>query len=180
MRFQSRFCSLIPKSQFSPNIWTNDVDNRECKVNEQLVTTGGDYMTKTCANSKNSLGIAGRLLIRGLIVIAASVGIALCIKGTVCSMDRGERGRRAAEAYCKEAEREYVVKVKRLLSDRGYANAGVMLTKVYTEEGGRDYTLSINHRRFKSDSDANETLKEALTLLAPPVEDSAISIMTTS
>lgn len=137
-------------------------------------------MNRKYAFSKKRLGIAGRLLIRGLIVIAASIGIALCIKGTVCSMDRGERGRRAAEAYCQEAEREYVVKVKRLLSDRGYENAGVMLTKVYREEGGRDYTLSINHRRFKNNSDANETLKEALILLAPPVEDSAISIMTTS
>lgn len=40
MVFQSKFCSLNPESQFSPNIWTNDVDNRECKVNEG---TAGDY-----------------------------------------------------------------------------------------------------------------------------------------
>ena len=110
-------------------------------------------MKKTGRNKK--------IVVWGLL-IAASLVIAFSIKGTACSMDKGERGRRAMEEYCRSVEKEYVVNVKKILKDNGYTNAGVMLTKVFNNDGTRRYTLSINHRRFAGAEEKAENIKEKI------------------
>lgn len=117
--------------------------------------------------------------IYGLTVLASLV-IALSIRGTAYSMDRGESGRRAMEEYCRSVEKEYVVNVKKILNDNGYSNAGVMLTKVFNDDGTRRYTLSINHRRFAGAEEKAENIKKKIMGLELPVDGSSICVMTTS
>lgn len=124
-------------------------------------------------------GTMKRFLI-GAALLLTSIIIAFCIKGTVYSMDKGERGHRAMEEYCRSVEKEYVVNVKKILRANGYENAGVMLTKVFNDDGSRKYTLSINHKRLGKSEERADELKKEILELELPVEGSSISVMTTS
>ena len=92
-----------------------------------------------------SAKIVNLLYLLGLIL--CGVIISLCFKGTAYSMEKKDV---ICESYYGTIEKEYVNEVKAILADLGYRNSGVMLNKIIDEEGGRQYTLSINNRYIKS------------------------------
>lgn len=52
-------------------------------------------------------------------------------------------------AYYEELEDTYVEKLKCALEDRGYRNAGITMTKVFYENGEREYTVKLYHKRMQ-------------------------------
>lgn len=82
-----------------------------------------------------------------LIVLLTAVSI-FCTTQTVLS-----RGTDAAaaerERYFDAMEKDYVENIKALLREKGYADSGVMLTAVISEDRMvREYTVSIHNKRF--------------------------------
>lgn len=50
------------------------------------------------------------------------------------------------EASFHKLEQQYVQEVKDYLAKEGFTSSGVTLTKVYREDGGRDYEVRIHHK----------------------------------
>lgn len=65
-------------------------------------------------------------------------------------------------SYC-EKEQELIASVKDFLSQKGYINCGVTMTRVMDESGMRHYTLTIHHDRIsKMNAVEKNNLEEAL------------------
>lgn len=67
--------------------------------------------------------------------------------------------------YYRQIENEYLADVRQILTENGFSNAGLSLTKQVNEEGGLDYTLSVHHRRIdKMDETKRAELTDMLTV----------------
>ena len=65
-------------------------------------------------------------------------------------------------SYC-EKEQELITSVKDFLSQKGYTNCGVTMTRVMDESGIRHYTLTVHHDRIsKMNATEKNNLEEAL------------------
>lgn len=63
-------------------------------------------------------------------------------------------------------EDRYVQVLRDTLYDRGYSNAGITMTKVYLEDGKREYTVKIHHRRIdKMDETDRQDLLTELSVI---------------
>lgn len=114
---------------------------------------------------KNILTIIGTV-----ILVFISV---LCISGTVISQEKGKS--KVEERYYYQAQQDYVKAVRRFLGEQGYKNSGVTMTYVLTENGSREYTVTIHHKKISALSDGEKNvLKAACTSLVFPVEDCLI------
>ena len=51
-------------------------------------------------------------------------------------------------AFYETLEDRYVEVLRDTLYDKGYRNAGITMTKVFLEDGGREYNVKIHHRRI--------------------------------
>ena len=90
--------------------------------------------------------------------------IALSISGT--AMSHGNRNLEIEEEYYRQLEQEYVQQVRRYLAECGYENSGVMLTHVVTEDGCREYTVTVHHGRLDklTEEDRREIGKSILEI----------------
>lgn len=95
--------------------------------------------------------------------IVLIVIIAFCVTGTVIS--QSDMGAQELENYYRAQEKELLQETKDRLTDMGFKNSGVTLTRVVDEEGNREYTFTIHHGNIDK---MNETEREELadTLLA--------------
>ena len=67
--------------------------------------------------------------------------------------------------YYRQIESEYLADVRNKLTENGYSNAGLSLTKQVNDDGGLDYTLSVHHRRIdKMDETKRAELSDMLTM----------------
>ena len=67
--------------------------------------------------------------------------------------------------YYRQIENEYLADVRQILTENGFSNAGLSLTKQVNEDGGLDYTLSVHHRRIdKMDETKRAELTDMLTV----------------
>lgn len=68
--------------------------------------------------------------------------------------------------YYEEIEEAYVRQLRCTLTEKGYRNAGVTMTKVFLEDGSREYTVKLHHRRMEklSMDEKSELLEELSTL----------------
>ena len=67
--------------------------------------------------------------------------------------------------YYRQIENEYLDDVRQILTENGFSNAGLSLTKQVNEDGGLDYTLSVHHRRIdKMDETKRAELTDMLTV----------------
>lgn len=78
----------------------------------------------------------------GFIVLA----ILLMAVAFVGRLEMSARKQKEA-SYC-EKEQEFIASVKDFLSQRGYTNCGVTMTRVMDESGIRHYTLTVHHDRI--------------------------------
>ncbi len=53
------------------------------------------------------------------------------------------------DKYYEEMEDCYVKGLRDKLSDEGYRNAGITMTKVFLEDGAREYTVKLHHKRIE-------------------------------
>lgn len=87
--------------------------------------------------------------------------IAFCITETVIS--QSNEARCIEEKYYDEMENAYLTELKQLLTEEGYRNSGVTLTRVIDEAGVRSYTVSIHHKLIcKMSSGEQEQLVKIL------------------
>lgn len=89
-----------------------------------------------------------------LLTMVLILVIAFCTTGTVMGMENGKE--RMDESGYKQVEKEYVTQVKSYLQKEGYENSGVVLTKVIYEDGSREYTLNVHHKRITKLSETEQ------------------------
>lgn len=82
----------------------------------------------------------------GILTVLFVLVIIFCVKGTVMSRENEERVRQ--KRYYAALERDYLAGARRLLEEEGYRNCGINLTRVTYEDGSREYTVFLHHRRF--------------------------------
>lgn len=89
-----------------------------------------------------------------LITVVLIMITVFCTTGTVMGMEKDAA--RVDEKYYKQMEKEYVTQVKSYLQEEGYENSGVTLTKVLYEDGSREYTLNVHHKRIDKLSESEQ------------------------
>lgn len=83
----------------------------------------------------------------------------ICVLGffTVKTIElRAQSGQQAERKLYHEMEAEYLKETKEILSEAGYKNSGVNMTKIIDEEGMRTYTVRIHNRRIDALKDAEK------------------------
>lgn len=88
--------------------------------------------------------------------------IVFCLKG-IMMHERNEQ--RLEEKYHYLAlEREYVKNTRKYLKEQGLDNCGVMMTRVTKEDGSREYTVRIHHRKLgQMDGREKSALEDVLS-----------------
>jgi len=96
----------------------------------------------------------------GVITVFLVMVLAFCWTGIVKS--RTDLSVQELEGYYHEKEQALVEEARDLLRDRGFANSGVMLTRVVDESGRRQYTLTVHHGRISrmGEEDRQKLLEE--------------------
>lgn len=118
-------------------------------------------------------GIKG-FTITAIFTVMLVLVTAFCVSGTVNG--KGKQDARAREQYYHAAEQEYVQEIRNFLEERGYCNSGVTMNSVIWEDGSREYTVLIHHRRIEKLSDEQrETLITECRSIAFPVENCSLS-----
>lgn len=85
-------------------------------------------------------------------VIGLSMLIIFMLTITVRSQSKIEIAQ--MERYYRELEAEMVQEVRQMLNEKGYDNSGISLTRVVNEDGSREYTLTIHHKKITQLSEA--------------------------
>lgn len=115
----------------------------------------------------------GRMII-GLFIIMA---LALCIGVTASARGKALREERQ-KAYL-EKKAVVVRTVREYLSERGYQNSGVTLTRREYGEDEEEYQLMIHHSRLEHLSDSErEELEDALAQFASGFGSDAVMLVT--
>lgn len=95
---------------------------------------------------------------------------AFCITKTVQSQSNAEQ--MEIEQYFRAQEEMLVEKIRVYLNETGFRNSGVMLTRVVTLDGQRQYTISIHHDKIsKLEAGQKEELKQELSYFSFPAEN---------
>lgn len=86
-------------------------------------------------------------MVRFLVVTVVLVMVAayFCVETVSCRVDVAAE---EMEMYYREKEAQLVKETREFLKEEGFANSGVMLTKVVDVEGDREYTLTVHHGKI--------------------------------
>ena len=88
--------------------------------------------------------------------------IIFCVKGTVMSKENNERARQ--NHYYAVLEKEYLMRTQSLLEEEGYRNCGINMRRVTYEDGSREYTVLLHHRKLdRMSSEEKMVLEELLS-----------------
>lgn len=71
---------------------------------------------------------------------------------------QGEQAIAIEREFYEELEEAYMQRLQDTLSIKGYRNAGITMTKVYYEDGSREYTALIHHKRIDRLSEGERIL----------------------
>lgn len=83
----------------------------------------------------------------GVVAVVLIMVILFCVKGTVFSKEQNERAE--ANRYYSVMEKEYLRQTKDILEQEGYDNCGVTVTWVSSEDGSREYTVLLHHKKLQ-------------------------------
>lgn len=87
--------------------------------------------------------------------------IAFLVSATVIS--QSDIGAQELENYYRQQEKELLQETKEFLTEMGFKNSGVTLTRVVDEEGKREYTFTIHHGKIdKMDEAERDELADIL------------------
>ena len=95
-----------------------------------------------------------------ILTILLVLVIIFCVKGTVMSKENDEKVRQ--NQYYAALEQDYLVRTRQLLDEEGYGSCGINLTRVTYEDGRREYTVLLHHRRLERLSDEEKLGLESL------------------
>lgn len=87
----------------------------------------------------------------GILTILLVLIIIFCVKGTVMSKENNERAKQ--NYYYAALEQDYLERTRQILHGEGYESCGINLTRVTYEDGKREYTVLLHHRRLECLSD---------------------------
>lgn len=91
-----------------------------------------------------------------MITIGLIMIIVLSVAKTAeCQSQAAERER---EEYYVELEKEYVAELRAYLNEEGFLNSGIMLTRIVSEDGDREYTITVHNSRFDRLTDAEKAI----------------------
>lgn len=71
---------------------------------------------------------------------------------------QGEVDFAADREMYEQLEDSYTERLKDMLENKGYRNAGITMTKIYQPDGSREYTVQIHHKRINQLSDGEKIL----------------------
>lgn len=83
----------------------------------------------------------------GIITVLLILVIIFCVKETVMSKESAERAKQ--NHYFAVLEQDYLERTRMLLDEEGYGNCGINLTRVTYEDGRREYTVLLHHRKLE-------------------------------
>lgn len=86
--------------------------------------------------------------------------IVLCLLIPMQAKGQSEYDPAENREYYEQLEDAYTQKIQQFLSGKGYRNAGITMTKVYQEDGSREYMVLIHHKRI----DRLENIKKSCLL----------------
>ncbi len=92
--------------------------------------------------------------------IVVAVVVVLVVFFGATGVAKSAENREAAEA-CKareEGEAAFVTEVRMMLTEAGYENCGINLSRVGDAENGWEYTVRIHHRKLENNVDSREVL----------------------
>lgn len=98
-------------------------------------------------------GCAVRNIILTILFITITV---FCTTQTVFSRE-ADSVSAYSEQYFDALEKEYVKTIRGILEDNGYANSGVTMTDIIEDNGEREYTVAIHHKRLDRLSECEKT-----------------------
>jgi hypothetical protein len=91
-----------------------------------------------------------------VITVVLILAILFFVKGTVFSKERNECAE--ANQHYTAMEKEYLRQTKDALEQEGYGNCGVTVTWVAAEDGSREYTVLLHHRKLQKLSTQEQTV----------------------
>ncbi len=102
----------------------------------------------------------------GLIAFLLVCVIGFCSAATVMGQENLQD--REREIWYREQEVRLLEETKAYLSQEGFANCGVTLTRVIDADGEREYTFTIHHNRIdRMDEEERQALREELKAMNP-------------
>lgn len=87
----------------------------------------------------------------GILTVLFVLIIIFCVKGTVVSQGKHERA--SQNHYYAALEEEYLERAQNLLEEQGYRCCGINMRRVTYENGRREYTILLHHRKLERLSD---------------------------
>lgn len=99
--------------------------------------------------NRNKSGFAAVVLLLTLVAV-------YCSAGTV--MSRTDLSVQEVEGFYREKEESLVDEVKDFLDGEGFLHSGVMLTRVVTADGSREYTMTVHHGKIDRLDEENRML----------------------
>lgn len=91
-------------------------------------------------------------------MISLAVVILLFSVATMTVNGQGEHDIATEREFYEELEEDYVLRLREFLGSKGYANAGITMTKIYEADGSREYTVQIHHKRIDRLADGEKVL----------------------
>jgi Na+-translocating ferredoxin:NAD+ oxidoreductase RnfG subunit len=88
--------------------------------------------------------------------------ICFCFSATAYSQSKA-KAMEADKAGIDKQEQEFLQVIRTIMTEHGCRNSGITMTKIYTEDGGRNYRVLVNHRYLSyMESDETEQLRQEL------------------
>ena len=101
----------------------------------------------------------------GFYIVAAALVLFIFSMMTMTVNATEDKKLQHQNAYYEDMEDNYVASLKSELTAKGYRNAGITMTKIFYENGEREYTVKIHHKRMENLSlEEQEVLLEELSM----------------
>lgn len=98
----------------------------------------------------------------GILTVLLVLAIIFCIKGTVMSRESDNCDRQ--NRYYAALEQEYLDQTRLLLEEEGLRDCGVNIRWVAEEDGNREYTVLLHHRKLdRMSEEERESLANMLS-----------------
>lgn len=109
------------------------------------------------------------IIITIVLALAAALGIGLHAAG------KAALNRREKAEYQKQMEKAYVKELRAFLTEQGYVNSGITLTRTTESDGSFFYKAEIHHQRIDRMEEAErEVLLAELSELPAPVAEAEV------
>lgn len=101
----------------------------------------------------------------GFYIVAAALVLFIFSMMTMTVNATEDKKLQHQNTYYEEMEDAYVTSLKSELTAKGYRNAGITMTKIFYENGVREYTVKIHHKRMENlSTKEQEVLLEELSM----------------